>query len=93
MRDFLAFAAAAAGFDLVFEGTGVEEKGIDRKSGRAIVEIDPALFRPAEVDDLIGDASKARSVLGWKPKVGVEGLASMMVEADLKRVREGMLSF
>ena len=93
VRDFLAFAAAAAGFDLVFEGTGVEEKGIDRKSGRAIVEIDPALFRPAEVDDLIGDASKARSVLGWKPKVGVEGLASMMVEADLKRVREGMLSF
>ncbi|MCB1473373.1 MAG: GDP-mannose 4,6-dehydratase [Rhodobiaceae bacterium] len=93
VRDFLRFAASAAGFDLAFEGSGVEEKGIDRKSGRVIVEIDPALFRPAEVDDLIGDGSKARSVLGWEPKVGVEELARMMVEADMKRVREGTLSF
>lgn len=93
VREFLGFAAEALGIDLVFEGHGIDEKGIDRKTGRVIVSIDSALFRPAEVDYLIGDGAKARRTLGWQPKVDVRGLATMMAEADLRRVTDGKLSF
>lgn len=89
VRDFVRLAAGAAGFDLSFEGEGVDEVAIDRKSGRTLVRVNPQFFRPAEVDLLIGDASKARRVLDWAPQVGLEDLATMMVKADADALARG----
>jgi GDPmannose 4,6-dehydratase len=82
IRDFVRFAAEALGMDPVFEGEGVNETATDRRTGKRIVEISEKFFRPAEVDLLIGDATKARTVLGWEPKVDVRELARMMARAD-----------
>ena len=73
----------------VKEGSGVEEKGIDVATGKVLVEVDPKYFRPAEVDQLLGDPSKAKKVLGWNPqKTSFEELVHIMVEHDMKKVRE-----
>src|SRR6185503_24307 len=69
VREFVALAAQKLGGQIEWRGKGVEEQGIDTKSGQAIVKIDPRYFRPTEVDALLGDASKARSRLGWKPEI------------------------
>lgn len=82
IRDFVRYAASALGMDLEFEGEGINEFATDRKTGKRVVEVNEAFFRPAEVDLLIGDASKARSVLGWTPEVGIQDLAAMMAKAD-----------
>ncbi|WP_227288037.1 GDP-mannose 4,6-dehydratase [Boseongicola sp. H5] len=82
IRDFVAFAAAPLGMDLEWQGEGVGETATDRRTGRRIVEVSAEWFRPAEVDLLIGDASKARQKLGWSPKVDVRALAEMMAKAD-----------
>ena len=92
VREFVRMAAIAAGFDPEFSGTGENEVGIDRKTGKAIVKINPKFYRPAEVDLLIGDASKAREKLGWEPTTTLEELCAMMVEADIRR-RESGFSF
>ncbi len=63
----------------------MNEKGYDKKSGKFIIQIDPCYFRPAEVDFLLGDPTKAKSNLGWKPKMSFEELVKTMVEADLKK--------
>jgi GDPmannose 4,6-dehydratase len=84
VRDFINMSFAEAGINLKWEGKGVEEKGIDTKTGKVIVEIDPRYFRPAEVDILIGDPTKAVTKLGWKPKVQLPQLVKMMMENDLK---------
>ena len=84
VREFLESAGKALGIELVWEGKGVNEKGIDRNTGKTIVEIDPKYFRPAEVDLLIGDYSKAKNELGWEPKVTFDELVKIMVESDLK---------
>ena len=89
VREFVERAAGVAGFDLAWEGKGIEEVGVDRKSGRTIVEIDPKYFRPAEVDLLLGDASKARRLLDWKPKVTFDELVEQMVRADLAAAAPG----
>lgn len=89
VRDFVAMAAQAAGFDLRFEGQGETEVGIDRKSGRTLVKVDPRFYRPAEVELLIGDASKARKELGWQATTSLESLCDMMVRADIDRVQRG----
>lgn len=89
VREFVALAAAAAGFDLRWEGQGLAEKGIDTGSGRTIVEISSALYRPAEVDLLLGDAGKAADALDWRPSTGLSAIVEKMVEADLARVRSG----
>jgi GDPmannose 4,6-dehydratase len=86
VREFINAAAPYAGFDIVWEGEGVNEVGRDRKSGRAIVQIDPRYFRPAEVDLLLGDPTKAREAFGWKTKVSFERLVEMMMKADLNSV-------
>jgi GDPmannose 4,6-dehydratase len=83
VREFIDKAAPLCGFDIEWEGAGVNEKGRDRKTGKVIVEIDPKFFRPAEVELLIGDPAKAVKQLGWKPKVKFEGLVEMMMKADL----------
>lgn len=84
VREFCELAFKYAGIDIVWKGTGIDEKGIDRKTGKVLVEVDPKYFRPTEVDLLLGDSSKARQKLGWKPKVTFEELVKMMVEYDLK---------
>ena len=85
VRDFVTMAARAAGFDLEFKGKGQKEVAIDRASGKTLVRINPAFFRPAEVELLIGDAGKAKRELGWEPQTTLEQLCAMMVEADLRR--------
>jgi len=69
---------------LEWQGTGIHEKGIDAKTGRIVVEVDPKYFRPAEVDLLLGDPTKARTRLGWQPKVDFDGLVNMMVDTDME---------
>lgn len=89
VRDFVGMAFDAAGIEVTFSGLGVNEIGTDGKTGRTIVEISPQFFRPAEVDLLLGDASKAKRVLGWEPKTSVAQLCQMMVEADIDRQKRG----
>lgn len=84
VREFVEKAAQVAGYDLAWEGEGVEEVGVDRHSGKRLVEIDPKFYRPAEVDYLRGDPAKARRELGWEPKVGFAQLVEMMMLADLE---------
>ena len=90
VREFIRLAAQIAGFELVFEGSGQQEVGIDRASGRTLVRINPQHYRPAEVDLLIGNPDKARRELGWEPKTTLEQLCQMMVEADIRRVECGV---
>jgi GDPmannose 4,6-dehydratase len=84
VREFITLAFNRAGFPLRWAGTGIDEKGIDVASGTVLVQVDPRYFRPAEVDILIGDPSKARKLLGWNPQVQLHELVAMMVDADLK---------
>jgi GDPmannose 4,6-dehydratase len=86
VREFVDRAAPLAGFDLVWEGEGVNEVGRDRMTGQAIIEVDPRFFRPAEVDFLLGDPAKAKKTLGWQPRVTFDQLVEMMMEADLAAV-------
>jgi GDPmannose 4,6-dehydratase len=86
VREFVEKAFAQIGIRIVWEGVGVDEKGIDAGSGRVMIQIDPRYFRPTEVDLLIGDPSKARSKLGWQHRVSFEELVAEMVAADLKNV-------
>jgi GDPmannose 4,6-dehydratase len=83
VREFTELAFKEAGIYVEWEGGGVNEKGRDVDSGRILVEVDPAFYRPTEVDLLIGDSSKAREKLGWKTKVSFEELVKMMVKSDL----------
>jgi len=85
VREFVEKAAVHAGFDLVWEGESEQTKGIDRKSGKVIIRVNPAFYRLAEVDILIGDPGKANQQLGWKPEVQFDALVQMMAEADLRR--------
>jgi len=82
VREFVEETAKCLDFDLIWKGKGLNEKGIDKKSGKTIVEIDPKYFRPAEVDLLIGDPSKAKKKLGWKPTTKFKDLVKLMTEAD-----------
>lgn len=84
VKYFTEKAFAEVGITLVWKGKGKEEKGTNKATGKVIVEIDPKYFRPTEVDQLVGDASKANKVLGWKPKHSVEQLIKEMVDSDLK---------
>ena len=82
VREFIEETAKCLNMNIIWKGKGLKEKGIDRKTGNAIIEIDPRYFRPAEVDILIGDYSKARKELGWKPKVKFKELVKIMAETD-----------
>lgn len=88
VREFVEFSAKALGLDLQWRGEGIEEEGYNAKTGDTIIRIDPTYFRPAEVDLLIGDYSKAKKRMGWEPKVTFEKLAKIMVEADLKEEKK-----
>jgi GDPmannose 4,6-dehydratase len=84
VREFVELAFAEAGIALKWQGKGDKERGLCAKSGRALVEIDPRYFRPTEVDNLVGDAAKARKALGWQPRVRFHDLVREMVAADLE---------
>ncbi|OQX52319.1 MAG: GDP-mannose 4,6-dehydratase [Candidatus Cloacimonas sp. 4484_209] len=96
VREFVELAFKFAGFDIIWDGEGLDERGIDARTGRVLIEIHPRYFRPTEPEFLLGDATKAREKLGWKPKVKFKELVNIMVEADLKRERmllEGTRAF
>ena len=85
VREFIEAAFAAAGFTLAWQGTGLEEKGVDAGTGKILVEVSKEFYRPTEVDLLVGDAAKAKAKLGWAPKTKFKDLVALMVNADLKR--------
>jgi GDPmannose 4,6-dehydratase len=89
VRDFVRMAFKAADIDLEFSGDGEGETAIDAATGKTVVRVDPRFYRPAEVDLLIGDPAKAKQKLGWEPTMGLEELCRIMVEADLRRNRDG----
>lgn len=91
VREFVELAARRMGFELAWRGHGMAEEGIDRRTGQVLVKIDPRYLRPTEVDTLLGDASKARQRLGWKPECSFEGLVQEMVVADLELARRDAL--
>jgi GDPmannose 4,6-dehydratase len=91
VRDFVVAAGAELGMKIEWQGQGVNEVGTDAVTGRQIIRIDPIYFRPAEVDTLIGDASKARQKLGWKPEISFADLVREMVESDLRLARRDAL--
>jgi GDPmannose 4,6-dehydratase len=84
VREFIERAAPLAGFEIVWEGKGVHEKGRDARTGKVVIEIDPRFFRPAEVDLLLGNPAKAKQRLGWQPRVRFQELVEIMMKADLE---------
>jgi GDPmannose 4,6-dehydratase len=89
IRRFCIESFKEVGIDIEFQGEDVEEEGIDTKTGKAIVKIDPRYFRPAEVDLLLGDATKAKQKLGWEPKVKFDDLVKIMTQADWELAKYG----
>jgi GDPmannose 4,6-dehydratase len=93
VRDFVVAAGARLGMKIEWQGTGVSEEGIDTKTGRPLVKVDPRYFRPTEVESLLGDASKAKQKLGWVAEVTFDRLVEEMVAADLDAAkRDAMIS-
>ena len=89
VRRFVELAFAEVGIDLDWAGVAEHETGTDRTSGKTLVRINPAFYRPAEVELLIGDPAKAARDLKWTPQVQLEELAAIMVEADMRRNKAG----
>jgi GDPmannose 4,6-dehydratase len=83
VRQFVEAAGRRLGMSIEWRGRGLDEQGIDTASGKVVVRIDPRYFRPTEVDALLGDASRARAELGWRPEVDFASLVEEMVRADL----------
>ena len=89
VREFTTLAFRHAGIELRWEGEGIDEKGIDTATGKVLVEVDPRFFRPAEVDELLGNPAKAKSKLGWNPRAtSFEKLIQIMVDSDLELVKK-----
>ncbi len=89
VRDFVSMSFKAVGVDIEWSGSAENEFGVDRRTGITRVKVNPRFYRPAEVELLIGDASFAKERLGWKPETTLEQLCQLMVDADLRRVRNG----
>ncbi len=83
VRDFVTMVFRELGVTIEWQGKGVQERGIDQATGKVVVEVDPRYFRPTEVDLLLGDSTKARTKLGWKPQTDLQALVAEMVRADL----------
>ena len=86
VREFVEAAFAECGIKIKWEGEGIDEKGIDVATGRVLVDVNPQFYRPAEVEFLWGDCTKAETELGWKRLVDFKGLVSMMMDADLREI-------
>ena len=91
VREFATLAFHEAGIDIIWQGEGIDEKGIDAKTGKTLIEIDPRYFRPTEVELLQGDPSKAQRLLGWKRKITLPELVKRMVAYDLDTFRKDIL--
>jgi GDPmannose 4,6-dehydratase len=88
VREFVELSFKHVGIEVEWSGSGVDEKGINKETGEVIVEVDPKFFRPAEVDQLLGDPTKARTLLGWNPtKTSFEELVKIMVHSDMEKVK------
>jgi GDPmannose 4,6-dehydratase len=92
VRELVEITAVLLGYKIRWEGSGVNEKGYDVKSGNLLVEVDPQYFRPSEVDYLLGDPKKSKDKLGWKPKVKFEELIKIMVDHRLCEYPKNVLS-
>ena len=88
IRDFCKMTFEELGINIEFKGEGVDEKGIDTETGKTLIEVDPRYFRPAEVDLLLGDSSKARKEIGWKPEYSLRDLVKEMVQSDLELAKK-----
>ena len=88
VRDFCEAVFKELGIELAWQGSGADEKGIDKKTGKTVIEIDPAYFRPTEVDSLLGDPAKASEKLGWKAETSFEALVKEMVATDLEEAKK-----
>ena len=87
VREFTTLAFKEAGIELEWQGDGVDEKGVDKATGKVLVEVDPQYFRPTEVEQLLGDPTKARTLLGWNPtRTSFEDLVKIMIKSDMKLV-------
>ena len=91
VRDFVVLAGKLLGMDIEWHGRGADELGVDRNGGHTVVRVDPRYFRPAEVESLLGDASKIRAELGWAPEISFEALVREMVESDLALAKRDAL--
>ena len=91
IREFVERSFAEVGITLEWSGSGIDETGRDVKSGKTIVSVDPAYFRPTEVDILIGDASKAREMLGWQPTCDLQQIIKEMIHSDLEEARKDQI--
>lgn len=91
VREFVSLAFQEVGITIDWQGEGANEKGIDKATGKIIVEVDPRYFRPTEVELLLGDATKAQEKLGWQPKTTLKELCSMMVKEDLLAAKRDVL--
>lgn len=91
VRNFVELTAAELGLTIEWFGHGVNERGLDKSSGKTIVKVDPSYYRPAEVETLLGDASKARERLGWAPKVNFKQLVKEMAHSDYSLAKEELL--
>jgi GDPmannose 4,6-dehydratase len=89
VRAFAIMAFANIGMDLDWQGENTEEIGTDRTTGKTVVAVDKKFYRPAEVEILVGDSSKAKNELGWESKTTLEQLNQLMVESDLEKVAQG----
>ena len=86
VRNFTRWSFKHVGIDLEFKGVGVDEVGIDVKTGKTVVRVNPAYFRPTEVEELLGDATKAKDKLGWVAETKAEKLCEIMAKADFEKV-------
>ena len=89
VKEFVTAAFALTGVNIVWSGKGIDEKGIDARTGRVLVVVDPALYRPTELHELVGDAAQARGKLGWKPKISFRDLVRGMVDAERGLLKTG----
>ena len=88
VREFVEMAFKEVDIEIRWEGKGVDEKGIDSKSGKVLVEVDPSYFRPTEVESLLGDPTKAKKKLGWKPKISFSDMVAEMVREDIQEAKK-----
>ena len=91
VRDFVNIAGKELGFEILWKGEGIDEKGYDEETGKLLVAVDPRYFRPTEVETLLGDATRAKNELGWKPKVSFGKMVSEMVAVDLQEAERDSL--